>query len=126
MTVVKNSSYFFLFISAEKRHNNNDNSPQHHHHHQPHQHPSSTENRPQSHYEPTQNTKGKPRAGLSVQVRKVSTVNFYYQILLNFAWFPHQLEKRESIFWSGRSQGILSRLERSGNFTQNAGKVLGI
>ena len=33
------------------------------------------------------------------------------------------LEKWEGIFQSGKSQGILSRLEKSGNFTQNTGKI---
>ena len=31
--------------------------------------------------------------------------------------------KREGIFQSGKSQGILSRWEKSGNFTQNTGKI---
>ena len=31
--------------------------------------------------------------------------------------------KWEGIFQSGKSQGILSRLEKSGNFTQNRGKI---
>ena len=44
-------------------------------------------------------------------------------------WFPpgleirENLEKWEGIFQSGKSQGILSRLEKSGNFTQNTGKI---
>ena len=44
-------------------------------------------------------------------------------------WFPpgleirENLEKWESIFQSGKSQGILSRLEKSGNFAQNTGKT---
>ena len=33
------------------------------------------------------------------------------------------LEKWAGIFQSGKSQGILSRLEKSGNFTQNTGKI---
>ena len=43
-------------------------------------------------------------------------------------WFPpgleirENLEKWEGIFQSGKSQGILSRLEKSVNFTQNTGK----
>ena len=40
-------------------------------------------------------------------------------------WFPpglENLEKREGIFQSGKSQGILIRLEKSGNIAQNAGK----
>ena len=39
------------------------------------------------------------------------------------AWFPLGLEKQESIFQSGKSKGILLRLEKSGNFTQNTGKI---
>ena len=43
------------------------------------------------------------------------------------AWFPLGLEhlekKLESIFQSEKSQGILLRLEKSGNFTQNTGKI---
>ena len=45
------------------------------------------------------------------------------------AWFPpgleirENLEKWEGIFQSGKSQGILSRLEKSGNFAQNTGKT---
>ena len=41
------------------------------------------------------------------------------------SWFPHRLEnleKWENCFQSGKSQGILNRLEKSGNFTQNTGK----
>ena len=44
-------------------------------------------------------------------------------------WFPlgleigENLEKWEGIFQSGKSQGILSRLEKSGNFTQKTGKI---
>ena len=46
-----------------------------------------------------------------------------------FPWFPpgleirENLEKWEGIFQPGKSQGILSRLEKSGNFTQNTGKI---
>ena len=43
-----------------------------------------------------------------------------------YSWFPpalENIEKWEGIFQSGKSQGILSRLENSGNFTQNAGKI---
>ena len=32
-------------------------------------------------------------------------------------------KKREGIFQSGKSRGILSRLEKSGNFAQNTGKT---
>ena len=33
------------------------------------------------------------------------------------------LEKWEGIFQSGKSQGILNRLEKSGKITQNTGKL---
>ena len=39
------------------------------------------------------------------------------------ARFPLGLEKWEGIFQSGRSQGILNRLEKSGKITQNTGKL---
>ena len=51
------------------------------------------------------------------------------QYLIVLTWFPPGLENRENlekwegIFQSGKSQGILSRLEKSGNFTQNTGKI---
>ena len=44
-----------------------------------------------------------------------------YQI----AWFPHGLENLGKTFQSGKSQGILNRLEKSGNFIQNTGKSEG-
>ena len=39
------------------------------------------------------------------------------------AMVPTETGKQEGIFQSGKSQGILSRLEKSGNFTQNTGKI---
>ena len=42
------------------------------------------------------------------------------------AGFPlglENLEKWEGIFQSGKSQGILNRLEKSGKITQNTGKL---
>ena len=39
------------------------------------------------------------------------------------AGFPLGLEKKEGIFQSGKSQGILNRLEKSGKTTQNTGKL---
>ena len=48
---------------------------------------------------------------------------------INKSWFPlgleirENLEKWEGIFQSGKSQGILSILEKSGNFAQNTGKT---
>ena len=47
----------------------------------------------------------------------------------NPAGFPlglenlENLEKWEGIFQSGKSQGILNRLEKSGKTTQNTGKL---
>ena len=55
---------------------------------------------------------------------KYASCCMYHQV----AWFPpgleirENLEKWEGIFQSGKSQGILSRLEKSGNFAQNTGK----
>ena len=46
--------------------------------------------------------------------------------LLDLAGFPlglENLEKWEGIFQSGKSQGILNRLEKSGKITQNTGKI---
>ena len=46
--------------------------------------------------------------------------------VVKLAWFPlglENLEKWEGIFQSGKSQGILNRLEKSGKITQNTGKV---
>ena len=37
--------------------------------------------------------------------------------------FPLGLEKWEGIFQSGKSQGILTRLEKSGKIIQNTGKL---
>ena len=41
-------------------------------------------------------------------------------------WFPHgleNLEKWENFVQSGKSRGILNRLEKLGNFAQNTGKM---
>ena len=46
--------------------------------------------------------------------------------VFSYSWFPHGLENLETwenIFQLGKSQGILNRLEKSGNFTKNTGKV---
>ena len=45
---------------------------------------------------------------------------------LKISGFPlglENLEKWEGIFQSGKSQGILNRLEKSGKITQNTGKL---
>ena len=36
---------------------------------------------------------------------------------------PHGLETWENIFQARKSQGILNRLKKSGNFTQNIGQT---
>ena len=43
--------------------------------------------------------------------------------MLPSSGFPLGLEKWEGIFQSGKSQGILKRLEKSGKITQNTGKL---
>ena len=48
------------------------------------------------------------------------------QTKMHFTGFPfglENLEKWEGIFQSGKSQGILNRLEKSGKITQNTGKL---
>ena len=63
--------------------------------------------------------------------RNDANVSFFLKFMSIFLKFinslpgsPLGLEKWESIFQSMKSQGILFRLEKSGNFTQNTGKVL--
>ena len=51
---------------------------------------------------------------------------FQLQIAPCQSGFPlglENLEKWEGIFQSGKSQGILNRLEKSGKITQNTGKL---
>ena len=51
--------------------------------------------------------------------------NLGYQLSLAGAGFPlrlENLEKLERIFQSGKSQGILNRLEKSGKITPNTDK----
>ena len=66
---------------------------------------------------------------------KRNSLEYWYIILeisvcFKSPWFPPGLENRENlekwegIFQSGKSQGILLRLEKSGNFTQNTGKII--
>ena len=58
-----------------------------------------------------------------------SHFGIFFTSILWDSWFPpgleirENLEKWEGIFQSGKSQGILSRLEKSGNFAQNTGKT---
>ena len=57
----------------------------------------------------------------------VSLIAKIEKIFLESAGFPiglENLEKWEGIFQSGKSQGILNRLEKSGKITQNTGKLL--
>ena len=46
-------------------------------------------------------------------------------VCLNLQRFSLGLEKWDGIFQSGKSQGILNRLEKSGKITQNTGKLKG-
>ena len=49
-----------------------------------------------------------------------------FSLKFSLPWFPpglKNLKKWEGIFQSGKSQGILTRLEKSGNFTENTGKI---
>ena len=45
------------------------------------------------------------------------------QVKSRFPLGLENLEKWEGIFQSGKSQGILNRLEKSGKITQNTGKL---
>ena len=47
----------------------------------------------------------------------------YHHGLAGFPLGLENLEKWEGIFQSGKSQGILNRLEKSGKTTQNTGKL---
>ena len=56
--------------------------------------------------------------------------DFTYDLKINLSMFepsafPLGLEKWDGIFQSGKSQGILNRLEKSGKITQNTGKLKG-
>ena len=44
-------------------------------------------------------------------------------LMTGFPLGLENLEKWEGIFQSGKSQGILNRLEKSGKITQNTGKL---
>ena len=46
-----------------------------------------------------------------------------YSIVAGFPLGLENLEKWEGIFQSGKSQGILNRLEKSGKIAQNTGKL---
>ena len=64
-----------------------------------------------------------------VKTETKKTTEEHARVIHTYAWFPlgleirENLEKWEGIFQSGKSQGILSRLEKSGNFGQNTGKT---
>ena len=49
------------------------------------------------------------------KITDVFAVSFYPLLL---SWLPHQLENLEKF-----QSGILSRLEKSGNYSQNSGKI---
>ena len=46
-----------------------------------------------------------------------------HKVCTGFPLGLENLEKWEGIFQSGKSQGILNRLEKSGKTTQNTGKL---
>ena len=48
----------------------------------------------------------------------------FYHTTTGFPLGLENLEKWEGIFQSGKSQGILNRLEKSGKITQNTGKLM--
>ena len=52
------------------------------------------------------------------------TYYFDFGICSGFPLGLESLEKREGIFQSGKSQGILNRLEKSEKITQNTGKLM--
>ena len=60
---------------------------------------------------------------------KYEPIVFWWRSKQEFTGFPlglenlENLEKWEGIFQSGKSQGILNRLEKSGKITQNTGKL---
>ena len=66
---------------------------------------------------------------LGIYFRWANVVLTFKQWQIALTGFPlgleklENLEKREGIFQSGKSQGILNRLEKSGKTTQNTGKL---
>ena len=60
-------------------------------------------------------------APLDLDLRKKG--NIWFETSAGFPLKLENLEKWEGIFQSGKSQGILNRLEKSGKITQNTGKL---
>ena len=66
---------------------------------------------------------------VSCQNLRIFTPSVYHVEAATKTGFPlglenlENLEKWEGIFQSGKSQGILNRLEKSGKITQNTGKL---
>ena len=58
----------------------------------------------------------------SVQVNLCLTSSAQGRVYMAPTW-TGKPRKLENFFQSGKSQGILNRLEKSGNFTQNTGKM---
>ena len=61
-----------------------------------------------------------PREDEAARSRRGKTFRTAY---ISITGFPLRLEKLEGIFLSGKSQGILNSLEKSGKITQNTGKL---
>ena len=55
--------------------------------------------------------------------RSLRRLCFYRCLSAGFPLGLENLEKWKGIFQSGKSQGILNRLEKSGKITQNTGKL---
>ena len=76
------------------------------------------------------NFRGGGGQGYSGQVKtqntlsEVKTQNTLSTKISGFPLGLENLEKWEGIFQSGKSQGILNRLEKSGKITQNTGKLM--
>ena len=58
-----------------------------------------------------------------VSIDKFQEMFHYFNLCPGFPLGLENLEKWEGIFQSGKSQGILNRLEKSGKITQNTGKL---
>ena len=56
-------------------------------------------------------------------IHKLQICTIYSNTISGFPLGLENLEKWEGIFQSGKSQGILNRLEKSGKITQNTGKL---
>ena len=63
---------------------------------------------------------------MNVSCHSEKDSQMYLHVPFTKSGFPlglENLEKWETIFQSGKSQGILNRLEKSGKITQNTGKL---